>query len=838
VVALIARNWPAVLTDVAQVARAIDARFRPDQDLTASRLLLGLIGLLYPVWYVLPLLFVPDARDSLWERGLVGVACAVLALLAPYEPIRRHLALVIYGAMGVLTAHYMTLVARNDLDWLYLVGAFVALAAVSVFFVSVRAIAIYAVLTTALALGAAAMSSAPLEREVLFVGGVVSIFALTAAAVWRRQRSNEAMEARVQHAFGFLEGVLDHIPDPVFVKDSQHRWVVVNEPACRLFGQPASALLGRSDFDVFPEEQARVSRERDEQVFSTGTPDVNEEPITDGDGNVRFISTKKARLDYGHESYLVAVVRDVSDIRRTLDALGESEARFRSSFEHAGVGIALGMSSGGIQRVNRAFAEMLGYEPSELAGMDFRVLTHPDDLEPELRQLKRLVAGELDSYQMEKRYLHRAGHVIWGLVSVAAARDASDAVVTLIAQVQDITEQVQASMELQRAKEAAEVAGRAKESFLAAMSHELRTPLNGVIGMLDLALNDDSDREQYLRTARRSADVLQELIGDVLDMSRIEQDRLELYPSSFDLTELVRGLVPPFEYQAAQAGLRLHLEIQEPPARLIGDQVRLRQVLTNLLGNALKFTKQGRVTLSVRCSTAGLDGVANADISVSDTGIGIREDQREAVFETFRQVDGATNRRHGGSGLGLAIAKRLAQAMGGTLSLKSELGVGSTFRLRVPLAVDRSGEAVPAAQPAPARLETTLRVLVAEDNAVNRLLVTRLLELEGHAVHAVVDGQAALAAAECEAYDVVLMDIQMPMLDGLEATRRLRARGFEQPVIALTAQAMRGDRERCLAAGMTGYLTKPISPDALRRELALAWITSASSLREAEPTVA
>jgi CheY-like chemotaxis protein len=208
------------------------------------------------------------------------------------------------------------------------------------------------------------------------------------------------------------------------------------------------------------------------------------------------------------------------------------------------------------------------------------------------------------------------------------------------------------------------------------------------------------------------------------------------------------------------------------------------------------------------------------------------------VFETFRQVDGATNRRHGGSGLGLAIAKRLAQAMGGTLSLKSELGVGSTFRLRVPLAVDRSGEAVPAAQPAPARLETTLRVLVAEDNAVNRLLVTRLLELEGHAVHAVVDGQAALAAAECEAYDVVLMDIQMPMLDGLEATRRLRARGFEQPVIALTAQAMRGDRERCLAAGMTGYLTKPISPDALRRELALAWITSASSLREAEPTVA
>ncbi|WP_332853963.1 ATP-binding protein [Duganella sp. S19_KUP01_CR8] len=419
----------------------------------------------------------------------------------------------------------------------------------------------------------------------------------------------------------------------------------------------------------------------------------------------------------------------------------------------------------------------------------------------------------------------------------------------------DISEQRAARAAMQHAVESAEAASRAKSEFLANMSHEIRTPMNGILGMTELVLESDIDAHQRadLLLVKASADALLHIVDDILDFSKIEAGKLDIEEVPFDLRQLVGDTLRAMSLRARQKGLALAAEIPpELPRIMKGDPGRLRQVLLNLVGNAIKFTGEGGVTVQLAIA-AEHDDRSEIVFAVRDTGIGVPPEKQHMIFEAFAQVDGSTTREYGGTGLGLAICRRLVILMQGRIDVHSAPGRGSVFSFTVPLLhtgvaqaaplpplavlapgqnLNRSandgsllageGDLAPAA-PASAAARGGLRVLLAEDNPVNQRLAMRLLEKLGHRVTLVDSGLAVLERAGQGDYDLILMDVQMPGLDGLAATRQIRlresAQGGHVPIIAMTARAMTGDRERCLDAGMDDYLAKPVDSQQLREML-------------------
>ena len=575
---------------------------------------------------------------------------------------------------------------------------------------------------------------------------------------------------------------------------------------------------------VHPDDRFLVAEEADKSI-ATADPNYNrylEHRFITADGQVGYLAVYYYILknENGRTVKTYGVNQDITDRVRSEEALRESETRFKALHNASFGGIVI-HDKGVILDCNLGLTEMFGYSQDELVGMDGMLLIAEGSRD---RVMNKILSGYEKPY--EERGIRKNGEEF--PMRLEARNIPYKGKMVRAVEFRDITDSICASQALMAAKEAAEAANRAKSEFLANMSHEIRTPLNGIIGMLYLMKSThlDAEQGQYILAAIKSSNRLTRLLSDILDLSRIEAGKFPLKEDDFDLTEQKESTLDCFAMQAKEKSIKLDFNIEESmPLQLIGDNSLLQQILFNLVGNAIKFTDSGRVCVEV--TPLGFhNGLFHVLFSVSDTGIGIPDNLLQVIFEPFVQAEATYTRRFQGAGLGLSIVYKLVSLMGGGLAIDSTEGLGTTIYCSLPFKLSRSLQKHSQKTDSIEILEHAkyLRILLAEDDAVNLMAGKCLLEKFGHTVGTAVDGKDVITRLAEREYDLILMDVQMPRMDGVAATRAIREGMAGQaqmniPIIAMTAYSMAGDKDKFLVAGMDGYVSKPVSMAEVQAEI-------------------
>ena len=639
------------------------------------------------------------------------------------------------------------------------------------------------------------------------------------------------VEEALEHERDRLRTLIDNLPDLIFIKDASYRLVTVNRAFMRHFGAASEAeVIGKTDFDLCPKDLAQQYRLDDERVILAGETLLNreEESLAPGGGRILTLTTKVPLRDSrGMLVGLVGIGRDISERKQTEDALKQSEWLYHSLVDNLPIYVLRKDLDGRITFANSTACQLLGLPLDDILGKtdyDF----FPRELAEKYRADDKSVieSGQAFSDIEENRSGERKS---WFEVRKTPVRDPAGRVAGSQAIFWDVTQRQQALLDLAEAKEAAEAASRAKSEFLANMSHEIRTPMNAIIGMTGLVLDSSLTPQQqdYLETVRESAESLMGIINDLLDFSKIESGKIELEPQPFDLRAWLGDAMRALAIRADARGLELVCHVDHAvPDMVVGDGLRLRQIIVNLVGNAVKFTEDGEVLLSVGLEEEDEQNL-RLSFSVKDTGIGIAPEHCRKIFHAFEQADMSTTRRYGGTGLGLAISSRLAELMGGQLRVESELGKGSTFSFTANFGRADSETTKP--RTLSSRRMEDVRVLVVDDNATNRRIVTE------HCRNWRMSADAAAGAAEAlqmlrdafeqgAAYDVVLTDAGMPDVDGFGLSRQITG----DPILGSTIIMMLSSFDRdadaglCHDLGIAAYLVKPFKQSELFDALARA----------------
>jgi PAS domain S-box-containing protein len=653
-------------------------------------------------------------------------------------------------------------------------------------------------------------------------GGIIGTFGIS-RDITKHKRIEESLK-REQFLFGLL---LRTIPDNIYFKDRNSRFIRINEPMARLFGlRNASEAIGKRDFDFFTGEHARQAYEDEQRAMSTGEAIVElEEKETWPDGHVTWVSTTKIPFRDEQENItgLVGISRDITRRKQVEDALRKSEEKTRVILDSAYDAFVAIDAAGRIIDWNRQACAIFGWSREEAIGrLLFDTIVSPQSREAHKQEVQRfLTTGDSQVLNriVEIPAQDRKGREFPAELTIQPIQWGDSLV--LSAFIRDITTRKQTETALKEAKEAAEAAARAKSEFLANMSHEIRTPMNGVIGMTGLLLDTKLDPQQreFTEAVRVSADTLLTVINDILDFSKIEAGKLTFELLDFDLVETLESTLDMLAERAQGKGIELTSGVApDVPVGLRGDPGRLRQILINLLGNAIKFTEHGEVVVRV-FKESDTEEHAVLRFTVVDTGIGIPHAVQERLFQAFTQADTSTTRRYGGTGLGLAIARQLVTMMNGEIGVQSEPGKGTTFWFTARF------EKLPGGL-RPVRAEhrdlTDLRVLVVDDNATNRQILRHQIVAWKMQKGSAGGGHEALqllraAVAAGAPYDIALLDMQMPEMDGLTLAQAIKADPSIAPtrLIILTSLGHMLSNEELKAAGIDAYLVKPVKQSRL-----------------------
>jgi len=668
----------------------------------------------------------------------------------------------------------------------------------------------------------------------LFLGTVLGPMQLLAVGLEERRRASAALRTSEERFRSLFEAMNDGFALHEILCDGDgrpmdYRFLAVNPAFERLTGLTATKLLGRTVLEILPETEQRFIQTFG-QVALSGQPTEFE----DYSGALgRWYQIKAYSPSPGT---FAALFRDITTAKLAEERLAESEEKFRTVANFTYDWEYWLAPDGQLVWMSPSSELFTGYKAEEfVANVDLlHQIVHPEDRGIYDKHMQEIMVGSIESCEMDFRIVHSSGQTVWLNHFCQDIPRADGTPLGRRTSNRDITDRKQAEDELMRSKDAAEAANLAKNEFLANMSHEIRTPLNGLLGMVQLLQGRVTPQEHalYSGMAYESGARLLTLLNNILDFSRLEPGRESLALKPFAMRGLFKYVLSTYLVASREKGLKITASVhQSVPPKLLGDEGRLQQVLLNLVGNAVKFTPKGSVHLDAWSQPAPLEtDKAWLYITVSDTGIGISEDKTAHIFQRFTQADGSYTRRYEGAGLGLALVKRIVDLMGGTIMVDSEAGRGTSICLALRVALpETASKGHLDRKSAPAQGQP-LKILLAEDEPISQMATALMLRRMGHSVQTAGNGLEALEALSKHKFDCILMDVQMPEMDGVEATRLIRSLGklgdkSRIPIIALTAYAMQGEREEFLAAGMDDYVAKPVQQAELLRALRQASAT-------------